>query len=76
MKPRQKEMLFTLLSGHPEYISEIEKNGVDNLNPESIDGILDILLTAFVNYGLEDNDEPNNYGLEIEHLIDLVNDAE
>ncbi|AHI54890.1 hypothetical protein ACP0AK_12080 [Listeria ivanovii] len=73
MNSSQKEIL---LSEHPKYISEIEKNGVDNLNPESIDGILDILLTSFVNYGLEDNDEPNNYGLEIEHLIDLVNDAE
>lgn len=31
MKTRQRAMLYTLLTRHPEYINEIENNGVDNL---------------------------------------------
>ncbi|MBC1435410.1 hypothetical protein HB848_08670 [Listeria rocourtiae] len=75
MKLKQRELLYELLKGYPKYINEIEMNGVDNLKPESIEKILDILLTVFTNYGLDD-DEPNKYGLEIEDLIDIVNDAE
>ncbi|TYV90241.1 hypothetical protein [Listeria monocytogenes] len=69
-------MLYTLLTRHPEYINEIENNGVDNLKRESIDAIMDILTSAFIMYGLEDDDKPNNYGLEIEDLVDIVNDAD
>ncbi|MBC2185337.1 hypothetical protein HCB28_03985 [Listeria sp. FSL L7-0253] len=69
-------MLYTLLTRHPEYINEIEKNGVDNLKRESIDAIMDILTSAFIMYGLEDDERPNNYGLEIEDLVDIVNDAD
>ncbi|MBC6315660.1 hypothetical protein [Listeria grandensis] len=75
MKIRQKEVLYDLLKKSPEYIDEIERNGVNNLNSESVEKIIDILLTAFTDYGLED-DEPNKYGLEIEDLIDIINDAE
>ncbi|EAC3109127.1 hypothetical protein BJM51_05495 [Listeria monocytogenes] len=76
MKTRQRAMLYTLLTRHPEYINEIENNGVDHLKRESIDAIIDILTSAFLAYGLEDNDKPNNYGLEIEDLVDIVNDAD
>lgn len=76
MKTRQRAMLYTLLTRHPEYINEIENNGVDNLKRESIDAIMDILTSAFIMYGLEDDDKPNNYGLEIEDLVDIVNDAD
>ncbi|WP_260490425.1 hypothetical protein [Listeria cossartiae] len=76
MKTRQRAMLYTLLTRHPEYINEIEKNGVDNLKRESIDAIMDILTSAFIMYGLEDDERPNNYGLEIEDLVDIVNDAD
>ncbi|EAD9074332.1 hypothetical protein FFC00_14480 [Listeria monocytogenes] len=69
-------MLYTLLTRHPEYINEIENNGVDNLKRESIDAIMDILTSAFIMYGLEDDERPNNYGLEIEDLVDIVNDAD
>ncbi|MDT0065785.1 hypothetical protein QJV38_01015 [Listeria cossartiae subsp. cayugensis] len=69
-------MLYTLLTRHPEYINEIENNGVDNLKRESIDAIMDILTSAFIMYGLEDEERPNNYGLEIEDLVDIVNDAD
>ncbi|MDT0049282.1 hypothetical protein QJV40_06495 [Listeria cossartiae subsp. cayugensis] len=76
MKTRQRAMLYTLLTRHPEYINEIENNGVDNLKRESIDAIMDILTSAFIMYGLEDEERPNNYGLEIEDLVDIVNDAD
>ncbi|MBC1575567.1 hypothetical protein HB900_13940 [Listeria booriae] len=76
MEMRQKELLYDLLKEFPEYIDEIEKNGVNSLNSESVEKIIDILLTAFTNHGLEEDDEPNKYGLEIEDLIDIVNDAE
>ncbi|MCD2252508.1 MULTISPECIES: hypothetical protein [Listeria] len=76
MKTRQRAMLYTLLTRHPEYINEIENNGVDNLKRESIDAIMDILTSAFIMYGLEDDERPNNYGLEIEDLVDIVNDAD
>ncbi|MBF2392667.1 hypothetical protein IA831_03740 [Listeria marthii] len=69
-------MLYTLLTRHPEYINEIENNGVDNLKRESIDAIMDILTSAFIMYGLEDDERPNNYELEIEDLVDIVNDAD
>ncbi|MCD2207888.1 hypothetical protein [Listeria booriae] len=76
METREKELLYDLLKEFPEYIDEIEKNGINNLNSESVEKIIDILLTAFTNYGLEEDDEPNKYGLEIEDLIDIVNDAD
>ncbi|WP_228467944.1 hypothetical protein [Listeria marthii] len=76
MKTRQRAMLYTLLTRHPEYINEIENNGVDNLKRESIDAIMDILTSAFIMYGLEDDERPNNYELEIEDLVDIVNDAD
>ncbi|MBC2119148.1 hypothetical protein [Listeria marthii] len=69
-------MMYTLLTRHPEYINEIENNGVDNLKRESIDAIMDILTSTFIMYGLEDDERPNNYGLEIEDLVDIVNDAD
>ncbi|MBC2011991.1 hypothetical protein HCB13_03760 [Listeria marthii] len=69
-------MLYTLLTRPPEYINEIENNGVDHLKRESIDAIMDILTSAFIMYGLEDDERPNNYGLEIEDLVDIVNDAD
>lgn len=76
MKTRQRAMMYTLLTRHPEYINEIENNGVDNLKRESIDAIMDILTSTFIMYGLEDDERPNNYGLEIEDLVDIVNDAD
>ncbi|WP_233453167.1 hypothetical protein [Listeria marthii] len=76
MKTRQRAMLYTLLTRPPEYINEIENNGVDHLKRESIDAIMDILTSAFIMYGLEDDERPNNYGLEIEDLVDIVNDAD
>lgn len=37
---------------------------------------MDILTSAFIMYGLEDDERPNNYELEIEDLVDIVNDAD
>ncbi|WP_234405334.1 hypothetical protein [Paenilisteria weihenstephanensis] len=74
----EKHLLYYVLGSHrrAHYIEIIETQGEDALDPEAVEDILDILLSLFLDIGLKENHEPNQIGLDLEDLIDIINDAE
>jgi hypothetical protein len=53
----------------PSLLSTLD---ADELDFEVISELCDVLIDEFSEFGLDSNDEPNVFGLEIEHLIDLI----
>lgn len=74
----QKNLLYYVLERHKRghYIEIIERQGEDALDSEAVEDILDVLSSLFMEIGLKLNDEPNQIGLDLEDLIDIINDAE
>ncbi len=52
---------------------EIHKYGVLVIDQDDKRNIIQVLANEFCEKGLKENDEPNELGLEIEELIDIVN---
>lgn len=57
----------------PQLLSRTESSGVSGLSREERDMIIDALSNEFVATGIGENSEPNQRGLELEGLLDLVN---
>lgn len=51
---------------------DLPAGGVSHLAEDDRDVLLDALLQEFSRVGLESDDEPNQRGLDIEELIDIV----
>jgi hypothetical protein len=65
-------IILTKLKEAQNFISSrIENSSTLDLNEEEIEKILDELTTAFVSKGVDQTYEPNEYGLQIERLIDI-----
>lgn len=81
---RTKEFLLTDIDAKfiAKYIAGFDISGkIHNKNAHFVlqlteieqDNLVNLLDDLFVSAGLNDNDEPNAIGLQVEHLIDIFN---
>jgi hypothetical protein len=67
-------LLQSILSKYQiDYIYFDINSGLLILRPESIACVLDCLLSEFLESGLDETDEPNARGIDLEELIDEIN---
>lgn len=73
-----KECIQKLYSIVPsDYVNAIElvdrvKNGSASL--EERQELIDLVNDEFINKGLNSDDEPNQYGIELERILDVLNE--
>ncbi len=67
-------MLTKLKEARSVSSTRVENKCSVDFNDEEIEKILDELTNAFVSRGIDQTYEPNEYGLQIERLIDVFND--
>lgn len=56
----------------PELWLLVDTVGKVPLNETDREALRQVVLSEFLNAGLDSNDEPNSYGLELEELIDAL----
>lgn len=74
MKNKEKlQAILDILSKRNLYLKNLlfEAKNIYELNKEIRESIIDELCSELVEHGLIDDNEPNNYGLIIEDLIDF-----
>lgn len=71
----QRILLEILKKNHANstYISLIEEN---NISIQYIDIYREYICDEFLQVGLNENDEPNSYGIELEDIIDELGHIE
>ena len=62
-----------VLSGGDAQLALAEKLLHDSLASSEIDELCELISNEFLMSGIEENFEPNSYGLELELLLDAVN---
>ena len=68
------KFIFDILDKrNPSLALELSDIGLPDLPKEKLSEIIDCLIEEFVETGLLDSSEPNERGLIIEDLIDIVN---
>jgi hypothetical protein len=77
MNEKNHELVIRILKVQSENMSELkplllQKSNLKNLDNYEIDLICDALMKEFCDSGLDTNDEPKKYGLEIETAIDWI----
>ncbi len=73
LKSKQKDLLFRILAEKTEDSSYLDGIGSESFPERKIDQICNWINDEFMMNGLAGNDEPNEYGLELEDLLDAVN---
>lgn len=77
MNMQQRECLRNVVARHSPDVSHLlEDVTLQNIDSENRERILYSLTCELIDYGLDSNDEPNKYGLELETIIDIVNQPE
>lgn len=70
----QLQLLVMLCSlGGDAQLALAEKLLHDSLTSSEIDELCELISNEFLMSGIEENFEPNSYGLELELLLDVVN---
>lgn len=73
MPPNLGALLRRTVERHsPELISLVDGVGVVPLNQTDREALRGAVLSEFLSAGLDSNDEPTPYGLELEALIDAL----
>jgi len=75
LNTEEKRLLLECLSKHgPDLIKEMDKLDTGELESEIVNEMRSAITDEFVQNGLKKDDEPNEYGLELEDLIDKLAD--
>jgi hypothetical protein len=73
LSKEEKELLQYCVKEHvPKLLEDIDR--LDQLNIDRINEMRNAVGDEFVSKGLEQDDEPNRYGLKLEDLIDRLAD--
>lgn len=71
---RQHRIIEILLVKNAEFVDTLKKiESLEELSEEIRESIINILSDEYIEKGIDENSEPNRYGLEVEELIDFVN---
>lgn len=72
--PRQKDILRALRAkNHGEHSHILENLDKGDIEPENIEPVCGIINEEYMMKGIEPSFEPNDYGRELEGLLDVVN---
>jgi len=70
---RHKEMIQVLrevvAKRRPELVPLADRVGVEVLTEEQLDALSDVVLQEFLGEGLQEDDEPNAYGIRLDDLL-------
>lgn len=69
----QKQLLYDIAQKHKPSLLDKILLPISTLTDSEIDDIILLLSDELCQTGLMPNDEPNNRGLEIESIIDIIN---
>ena len=76
IRPLSPNMMTLLRTTVQRYVSELhpllDTVGKTPLNETDREALRQVILSEFLNAGLDDDDEPTSYGLELEELIDAL----
>jgi hypothetical protein len=70
LSTQQTNLLASIVGKHNSASESELDNWLSNLDEDRRDVLIDLLITELVDSGLDENDEPNERGLQIEALID------
>jgi len=75
LNPEEKGLLLHCLEQHePNLIAEVEHLEIGLVDIEKVNRMREAIGDELAAKGLNANDEPNNYGLKLEGLIDRLAD--
>jgi hypothetical protein len=73
LSPSMMTLLRTTVQHHvPELYSLVNTVGKTPLDKTDREALRQVVLSEFLNAGLDSDDEPTSYGLELEELIDAL----
>jgi hypothetical protein len=73
LSPGMMTLLRLTVQRHvPELSPLVETVGKTPLNTTDREALRQVVLSEFLNAGLDSDDEPTSYGLELEELIDAL----
>lgn len=77
LQARQLQLLIQVVKTRcPQLLSRVELSGISALSHEERGLIIKALSDEFVTVGIGEDAEPNQQGLQLEELLDIVNRPE